>query len=166
MNQGLRINWPQTWNVKIYHRMPDFVYFIISSMLQWIHCDQNLQMFANLMALQTAQTMTQISLLLFTRKNKLYTHTHTHNRFTALLESVRDHPGEQAPERYNQEGWNQSEFTGEETVSGSGICWAICKSAPQNAWCFHHKPSNCPENGYGVVWHGLRDACTSDHFIA
>ena len=27
------------------------------------------------------------------------THTHTHNRFTALLEYVRDHPGEQLPER-------------------------------------------------------------------
>ena len=26
--------------------------------------------------------------------------THTHNRFTALLEYVRDHPGEQVPERY------------------------------------------------------------------
>ena len=25
--------------------------------------------------------------------------THTHNRFTALLELVRDHPGEQVPER-------------------------------------------------------------------
>ena len=25
--------------------------------------------------------------------------THTHNRFTALLEYVRDHPGEQVPER-------------------------------------------------------------------
>ena len=25
--------------------------------------------------------------------------THTHNRFTALLESVRDYPGEQVPER-------------------------------------------------------------------
>jgi len=24
---------------------------------------------------------------------------HTHNRFTALLEFVRDHPGEQVPER-------------------------------------------------------------------
>jgi len=31
-------------------------------------------------------------------------HTHTHNRFTALLEYVQDHPGEQVPERYNQEG--------------------------------------------------------------
>jgi len=28
-----------------------------------------------------------------------HTHTHTHNRFTALLEYVRDHPGEQVPER-------------------------------------------------------------------
>jgi len=26
-------------------------------------------------------------------------YTHTHNRFTALLESVRDYPGEQVPER-------------------------------------------------------------------
>ena len=26
-------------------------------------------------------------------------HTHTHNHFTALLEYVRDHPGEQVPER-------------------------------------------------------------------
>ena len=26
-------------------------------------------------------------------------HTHTHNCFTALLESVRDYPGEQVPER-------------------------------------------------------------------
>jgi len=30
--------------------------------------------------------------------------THTHNCFTALLEYVRDHPGEQVPERKNQEG--------------------------------------------------------------
>jgi len=28
-----------------------------------------------------------------------HTHTHTHNRFTAVLEYVRDHPGEQVPER-------------------------------------------------------------------
>ena len=28
-----------------------------------------------------------------------HTHTHTHNRFTAFLEYVRDHPGEQVPER-------------------------------------------------------------------
>ena len=27
------------------------------------------------------------------------THTHTHNRFTVLLDFVRDHPGEPAPER-------------------------------------------------------------------
>jgi len=32
------------------------------------------------------------------------TRTHTHNRFTALLEFVRDYPGEQVPKRYNQEG--------------------------------------------------------------
>ena len=28
-----------------------------------------------------------------------YVHTHSYNRFTALLEFVRDHPGEQVPER-------------------------------------------------------------------
>ena len=28
-----------------------------------------------------------------------HTHAHTHNRFTALLEFVRDYPGEQVPER-------------------------------------------------------------------
>jgi len=33
------------------------------------------------------------------KTDKEETHTHTHNRFTALLESVRDHPGEQVPER-------------------------------------------------------------------
>jgi len=27
------------------------------------------------------------------------THTHTHNRFTALFDFVRDYPGEPAPER-------------------------------------------------------------------
>jgi len=31
-------------------------------------------------------------------------HTHSHNRFTALLEFIRDHLGKQVPERYNKEG--------------------------------------------------------------
>jgi len=35
------------------------------------------------------------------------THTHTHNRFMALLDYVWDYPGEPAPGR-----WNQSGFTG------------------------------------------------------
>jgi len=30
---------------------------------------------------------------------KCSVNTHTHNRFTALLEYVRDYPGEQVPER-------------------------------------------------------------------
>jgi len=33
------------------------------------------------------------------REKKKKYGTHTHNRFTALLEYVRDHPGEQVPER-------------------------------------------------------------------
>jgi len=37
--------------------------------------------------------------LIYILKLHTHTHTHTHNRFTALLEYVRDHPGEQVPER-------------------------------------------------------------------
>jgi len=33
------------------------------------------------------------------RRSPYCEHTHTHNHFTALLEYVRDHPGEQVPER-------------------------------------------------------------------
>ena len=44
-------------------------------------------------------------------------HTHTHNRFTALLS------------RY-QKGKTNLDLLEQEIVSGSGICWAICKSAP------------------------------------
>jgi len=60
-------------------------------------------------------------------------YTHTHNRFTALLEYVRDHPGEQS--RY-QRGKTRKVKTNldlleQEMVSGNGICWAICKSAPR-----------------------------------
>jgi len=33
------------------------------------------------------------------KENNLHTHTHTHNCFTAVLEFVRDYPGQQVPER-------------------------------------------------------------------
>jgi len=59
-------------------------------------------------------------------------HTHTQS-FTALLEFVQDYPGEQVPERQNQElrkGKTNLDLLEQEIVSGSGICWAICKSAP------------------------------------
>jgi len=39
------------------------------------------------------------SSICFPFRVRAHTHTHTHNRFTALLEYVRDHPGEQVPER-------------------------------------------------------------------
>jgi len=48
----------------------------------------------------------------------------------ALLDFVRDHPGEPAPERLNQEGKTNLDLLEQEIVSGSGISWAICKSAP------------------------------------
>jgi len=50
----------------------------------------------------------------------LHTHTHT---FDCLLDFVRDYPGEPVPEPI----WILLE---QETASGSGISWAICKSAP------------------------------------
>jgi len=43
-------------------------------------------------------TVTQLMLTIMSNWRAV-THTHTHNRFTALLESVRDYPGEQVPER-------------------------------------------------------------------
>jgi len=57
------------------------------------------------------------------------THT-THNRFTALLEFVWDYAGEQVPESKNQEGKSNLDLLEQEIVSGSGIYWAIYKSAP------------------------------------
>ena len=47
-------------------------------------------------------------------------------RLTAL---VQVYPGEPVPERYVQPIWI---LLKQETVSGSGISWAICKSAPRS----------------------------------
>jgi len=44
---------------------------------------------------------------------------------------VRDYPGEPVPERYNQESKTNLDLLEQETMSGSGISWAICKSAPR-----------------------------------
>ena len=49
-------------------------------------------------------------------------HTHTHNRFTALLEFVRDHPGEQVPEGKTRKVKTNLDLLEQEIVSGSGIC--------------------------------------------
>jgi len=57
------------------------------------------------------------------------THVHTYNRFTALLDLVRDYPGEPAPERLNQEVKTNLDLLEQEIVSGNSISWAICKSA-------------------------------------
>jgi len=48
----------------------------------------------------------------------------------ALLDFVRVDPGEPAPEKYNQERKTNLDLLEQEIVSGSGISWAICKSAP------------------------------------
>jgi len=53
----------------------------------------------------------------------MHTHTHTHNRFTALLDFVRDYPGEPV-----LESKTNLDLIGQNIVSGSGICWAICNA--------------------------------------
>jgi len=51
--------------------------------------------------------------------------THTHNRFTALLDFVWDHRV-----IWHQKGKTNLDLLQQETVSGSGIRWTICKSVP------------------------------------
>jgi len=41
----------------------------------------------------------QMNVVCFLQGTHTHTHTHTHNRFTAGLEYVRVHPGQQVPER-------------------------------------------------------------------
>jgi len=50
--------------------------------------------------------------------------------FYRPLDLVQDYPGEPVPERWNQEGKTKLDLLEQEIVSGSGISWAICKSAP------------------------------------
>ena len=59
----------------------------------------------------------------------MYTHTHT-QPFYGPVKFCPDYPGELTPETYNQEGKTNLDLLEQETVSGSGISWAICKSAP------------------------------------
>jgi len=54
-----------------------------------------------------------------------HTHTHTHNRLTALFPGVRRWAGT----RKVKPIWI---LLKQESVSGSGISWAICKSAPRS----------------------------------
>ena len=58
-------------------------------------------------------------------KSSLTTHTHTHTRLTALCPGL---PG-WAGTRKVKKIWI---LLKQETVSGSGISWAICKSAPRS----------------------------------
>ena len=50
--------------------------------------------------------------------------------FYGLLDFVRDDPCEPTPERYHQEGKTNLDLLEQEIESGSGISWAISKSAP------------------------------------
>ena len=55
---------------------------------------------------------------------------HTHSHFTALLEFVRDYPVSRYQKGKTRKGKTNLDLLEQEIVSGSGICWAICKSAP------------------------------------
>jgi len=56
--------------------------------------------------------------------------THTHNRFTALLEFVRTTCVSGYQKGKNKEGKTNLDLLEQEIVSGCGICWDRSKSAP------------------------------------
>ena len=70
---------------------------------------------------QTAFAIFQV----FRMASAMFTHTHTHTRLTALFPGL---PG-WAGTRKVKPIWI---LLKQETVSGSGISWAICKSAPRS----------------------------------
>jgi len=56
--------------------------------------------------------------------------TTTLQLFYASLDFVRDYPGEPVSRYQKGKTKTNLDFLEQETVSGSGISWAICKSAP------------------------------------
>jgi len=61
----------------------------------------------------------------YMHNNKLNNDKHIHNCFMTLLDFVPDYPGS-----WHQKGKTNLDLLEQETVSGSGISWTICKSAP------------------------------------
>jgi len=59
-----------------------------------------------------------------------------HNHFMAHVDFVRDYPVS-----WHHKGKTNLDLMEQETVSGSGISWAICKSAP---WPRHNYASQMP----------------------
>jgi len=55
---------------------------------------------------------------------------HSQNHFTALLDIIWDNPVKPAPDRRTQEGQTNLNLLEQEIMSGNGISWVICKSAP------------------------------------
>ena len=49
-----------------------------------------------------------------------------------LTAFFQDNPGKPAPEKQNHPGKTNLDLLEQEIVSGSGISWAICKSAPRS----------------------------------
>ena len=79
------------------------------------------------------------------RKGDRFTHTHTHTRLTTLCPGLPGWSGTRKEKSF----WI---FQKQETMSGSGISWAICKSAPRS------RQITMPANHHSVF---LQAGCSS-----
>jgi len=66
--------------------------------------------------------------------------------FYGPLDFIQDYPGKPVPERKNQEGQTNLDLLEQDIVSGSGISWAMCKSA------LHPRQITTPASHYSVFY--------------
>ena len=92
---------------------------------RWTFLCEDYQIFANTHRSPASHHMHMSTVIFQLNKLSLCLHTHTHNRLTALFPGL---PG-WAGTRKVKPIWLSLK---QETVSGSGISWAICKSAPRS----------------------------------
>jgi len=73
----------------------------------------------------------------------LFSCVKTHNRFTALLEYVWDHLVSRYQRGKTRQVETNLDLLEQVMVSGNGICWAICKSAPHPRQPRQHPTTQC-----------------------
>ena len=88
------------------------------------HCDSAKMRFVGKSVITRTFFLTLADSILF-QLTRYLTHTHTHTRLTALCPGLPRWAGT----RKVTPIWI---FVKQETVSGSGISWAVCKSAPRS----------------------------------
>jgi len=86
----------------------------------------------------------------------MYINYYTTPHYIHLMAFFQDNPGQPAPEKQNHSGKTNLDLLEQEIVSGGGISWVICKSAPRSRQipCQHPPlsflqagcPSCCPTN--------------------